>query len=269
MSGFITRPAVPQDAAGIMECWHGAFGDRESLILDFLRETDVLESAVVAELNGCVRSVMFAFNDLDFEGVRTSYLYALCTHSEYRSRGMGRTVAAALTERCFAGGAEMVCLSPAGPALQTWYQRILGMKVLQYTSDIPINPEPIASAVCSLLDGKEYAYLRSSCISVTPQLIAAQSVLYRYFGGEMLRIMLDGKAVLACAEPQGEAILVRELLCAPGDEFRAVSAISRRYGNRQILLRQCSAEGRALLYLTKNRRPLQAMPAVVFPFTLE
>ena len=266
------RAALPRDADQIMETWRSSFGDGQPFLMDFFASTGLAEHAVVAEAGGKILSMVFAFPGQKLGGRTADYLYAHCTRPEYRGRGLGAAVLRAMTERCFARGAELVLLAPPDGAREAWYRRALGAEVLQRAADLPVEKAPVTSAECRLIDHKEYVRLRereSAALSVTPQLLAAQGVLHGHYGGVMVHITLDGAPVLACAEPKGSAILVRELLCAPEDRGRAMTVLSAHLWHKATFLRQCAPQGRALMFLGKDGAEPPERPGPLFPFTLD
>lgn len=269
MPNYTVRPALPQDGDLIVEVWRSSFGDSVSFVMDFLASTGLAKDAVVAEAEGDLVSMIFAFHGLRIGGKDASYLYAHCTRPEYRNRGIGGDVLKAMAAQCFAQGADMIVLAPAGDRSERWYRSTLGMEVLQRTADVLVRKDPVTSAQCSLIDSGEYAALREGENRVTPQLLAAQGAMHRHYGGVMVRMVLDGKTILACAEPKGSAILVRELLCAPEDIGRAMTVLSAHLWHKETFLRQCAAEGRALLYLTRDGSDAPVRPGPIFPFTLD
>lgn len=265
------RPARPADAADAAKCWEAAFGDGPDFVRDMLASAALLENAAVAEAEGGVRSVMFAFDGLDFAGTRMSYLYALCTLPEYRGRGMGAAVCLALARQCFDRGAELVCLSPASEGLERWYRKKLHMRVLQRSVDVPGNPAD-GGAACARIGAAEYLRLRAgkNGLALTPRLLAAQEAIYRHYGGGMFQVSTDGKQIaLACAEPREDSVLVRELLCAEKDRPAALGVISAAFSGKPPLVRTQSRRGRALLYLTPDGGAFPGRPGSPFPFTLE
>lgn len=266
------RAALPRDADQIMETWRSSFGDGQPFLMDFFASTGLAEHAVVAEAGGKILSMVFAFPGQKLGGRTADYLYAHCTRPEYRGRGLGAAVLRAMTERCFARGAELVLLAPPDGAREAWYRRALGAEVLQRAADLPVEKAPVTSAECRLIDHREYARLRageSAALAVTPQLLAAQGVLHGHYGGVMVHITLDGAPVLACAEPKGSAILVRELLCAPEDRGRAMTVLSAHLWHKATFLRQCAPQGRALMFLGKDGAEPPERPGPLFPFTLD
>ena len=138
MNGFTLRMAEKADTADICRVWRLSFGDEEETVRSLLLDVGLLETAVVAESEGCVRSVMLSFDGLRFGEVRAAYLYALCTDPACRGQGMGEAVVRESVFAAFRRGAALSCLHPASPSLSAWYERILGMRALpppSYTPD--------------------------------------------------------------------------------------------------------------------------------------
>lgn len=262
MSEFLVRSAGPDDLPAITECWQLSFGDPPDLIRALLTEADLLSSAVAAEADGSVRSVMFAFDGLRFGGLRTTYLYALCTHPDARSRGMGRTVLDAIIRQSFSRGAEMVFLSPADPALERWYLA-LGMQPLSRASSELLQVAPDGRYPCVPVGAEEYAALRTADVGIPLQMLRAQEVLNRSCGGGFFRVDMDGASAAVCAEPDGSGVLIRELCCPGPLRPAALRAVAGAFGCTGIRLLLQSD----LVYITVSpvSFPGDPLPAFVFP----
>ena len=141
MPNYTVRPALPQDGDRIVTSWRASFGDSAAVVIDFLASTDLVKNAVVAETEAekNLVSMIFAFHGLRIGGMEACYLYAHCTRPEYRNRGIGRDVLNAMVKQCFARGANMIVLAPAGERSERWYRRVLGMEVLQRTADVLVQ----------------------------------------------------------------------------------------------------------------------------------
>ena len=252
MSDFILRPASAADAPDIIEILARSFGDPTEFIAALLNEANLLPCALCAEAEGHIKSVMFAFDGLSLGGRSAAYLYALCTDPTARRHGMGRAVAGALAQRCFDRGAEIVFLSPANDDLAAWYSRILGTKPMAAYADVP-QPLVDGGALCTPLSAAEYLALRQNAVGVTEQLLCAQSVLYRFFGGGFFRVELDGVTALACAEPREDSLLLRELLCPEPLRSAVCGALARRFGRSRAFLRCASPVGNDLVYITNSK----------------
>ena len=130
MGGFTLRMAEKTDIVDICRVWHLSFGDEEETVRSLLLDVGLLETAVVAQASGRVRSVMLSFDGLRFDEVRAAYLYALCTDPACRGQGMGEAVVRESALAAFRRGAALACLHPASVSLAAWYERILGMRAL-------------------------------------------------------------------------------------------------------------------------------------------
>ena len=128
MSGFTLRMAEETDTSDICRVWRLSFGDEEETVRSLLLDVGLLETAVVAEAEGRVRSVMLSFDGLRFGETNAAYLYALCTDPACRGQGMGEAVVRKSVFAAFRRGAALCCLHPASASLAAWYERILGMR---------------------------------------------------------------------------------------------------------------------------------------------
>ena len=271
MSDFILRPASAADAPDIIDIWSRSFGDPPEFIAALLQEADLLTRALCAETEGRVKSAIFAFEGLSLGGRSAAYLYALCTDPAARGRGMGRAVISAMVQHCFDRGSEVVFFSPANDDLAAWYERILGTKPMASYADTP-QPLTDSDAVCTPLSAAEYLALRQSTIGVTEQLLCAQSVLHRFFGGGFFRVELDGVTALACSEPRENSLLVRELLCPELLRSAVCSALARRFGRSRVFLRSASPNGNDLVYIINPQFCKEAVKSIentMFFYNLE
>ena len=130
MNDFTLRMAQKSDTADICRVWRLSFGDGEETVRSLLLDIGLLETAVVAESEGKVCSVMLGFDAVRFGEISAAYLYALCTDPAFRGRGMGKAVVRESAEAAFRRGAALSCLHPASASLAAWYERILGMRAL-------------------------------------------------------------------------------------------------------------------------------------------
>ena len=271
MSEFILRPATAADAPDMIDIWTRSFGDSPEFVSALLKEADLLSGALCAKAAGKVKSVMFAFEGLSLGGVPAAYLYALCTHPDARGHGMGSAVVRALAERCFDRGAELVFLAPADAGLAAWYERILNAKPMSGFEDIPQTLRS-RGAVCQRISASEYAAARTNRGGVTAQLLSAQSVLHRFFGGGFFRLETESGVALACAEPKDGSVLIRELLCTVDAVPEVCGALADYYGCGRAFLRSRLSFGSDLVYITKDiicKETVNIIENTPFFYTLE
>ena len=220
MADFLLRPPTEADIPEILDCWQRSFGDPPALIRALLDAGELLTCAMAAEQGGLVRSVMFAIDGLSIDGVPSAYLYALCTHPDFRAQGMGQAVLRSLASVCFDCGAELVFLSPADPSLAAWY-RSMGMQTVQHSAPPPCPVVPQRTPALAPVSAEDYAALRRSPIRVPLRLLRAQELLCRELGGGFFRLELDGACAAVCAQPDDSprAFQLRELSCPPCPSF--------------------------------------------------
>ena len=84
----------------------------------------------------------------------------------------------------------------------------------------------------------------------------------------MLRAEIDGETVLACAEPRGDAVLLRDLVCPPALRRRAAAVVSAHLWNKNVFLRRTGGEGEALIGLSPTGAYPPCLAGEPFPFTL-
>jgi ribosomal protein S18 acetylase RimI-like enzyme len=270
MSDFLLRPAAAADEDDLVRLWTRAFGDGPAFVRALLRDAGLPATALCAEADGRVRAAMYAFEGLRFGGVPAAYLYALATEPEARGRGLGGAVVTALARRSFARGAELVCLSPADPGLAAWYAA-RGFRPGQPLADLPLAVSHDGGR-CTPLSAAEYLAARESALGLTPQLLAAQSVLHRFGGGGFFRVAAGGVTAYACAEPTEDGLLIRELLC-PAAAYDAVGgALAAHFSLPRVLLRRPAADGGRLFYImsaSPGASPLSNAEFPGFPYLLE
>ena len=262
MSDFILRPAAQADREQIIELWHRAFGDSREFISDMLG-CGLLESAVGAECEGTLRSVMFAFDGLEICGKRASYLLALCTQPEFRGRGMGKAVVGYAAAQAEKRGAELVFLRPADAGLERWYAENLGATVSARckVKNYEFHPHPQLKA--RRISAGEYRALRMGGWSLNGDILEAQDCVHRHFGGAFLEF----EGSLICAEGCGENLLVRELISREPE--RALEAAAGYFGTEKLALLCTGDEGTALMLLP-GAFPSGKIPDTGFlPFTFD
>ena len=249
MSGFTVRPARRGDAEDVIEAWRLSFGDEESFIHRMLIGLGLLDTAIVAEDEaGHARSAMLSFDGLFLGGVEATYLYALCTHPDFRSRGMGGAVVSECVRAAGERGAQLVCLHPASEELAQWYERLLGMQTLSKSVTLSLEPEPMQGAVVIRVGAEEYSMARGSYRDTLPlSLLRAQELV---------------------AEFDGRGLVIRELLCPRERLEQTAAAAGALMSAEKVRLVLPDENGeRCLMGVYTGRE--RAMRPPYLPFTLE
>jgi len=235
------------DERELAAVWREVFGDGDEYIGNFFRYMYEDGRAACIEENGVIAAMAFSLDigKLRIPGmddVPCSYVYAVATRPEYRSRGFGAKVTDAAAE--IGGGVSALC--PAELSLfgfyaeKTCYSRFFKVSELRVDAS-EINPSTVSGAVA--IDAGEYADMRESLLSSRPHIaLSERAALYQEHlckssGGGFYRLPDGG--VFAAERYEG-ALFIKELLC--GDVHNAVPHIAALGGNR-LTVRLPQTEG--------------------------
>lgn len=204
--------AAREDIGGMSLIWAECFGDSPALAASLLEL--LWSKTVVFRSGGHVRSFMCAFDFSLPDGLRCSYLYALATQPGARGRGLGsRTLLAAIRES-FSRGCAAACLRPASPSLAGWYENSFGMRPVSYYSQVPITPAPgSAPAALRELSWQEYLLRRTDSFSPPPEMLRAQDLLFREYGGGFYELVFPGRSFTLCCGVSDSKALIIETDC--------------------------------------------------------
>ena len=258
MEEFILRSAVERDREQIIKIWRESFGDSPGFIADIL-SPGLFSTAVGAEAEGRLRSVMFSFDGLSAGGVKATYLFALCTEEAFRGRGLGRATAEYAARCAEARGAQAVLLRPADSGLERWYAEALGARTVARCTTETVRPALSGGGKAREISAEEYLRLRSSPWRLSEGMINAQDCVHRHFGGAFLAV---GSSLLCC-EKSGGRILVREIIS--DDPEIALGAAAEHFGAESLDLLRPSAEGNALMLLP-GKAEIEEIPFLPFTF---
>ena len=242
MADFILRPAVETDREQIIKIWHKSFGDSPEFISDML-SCGLFATALGAETEGALRSVMFAFDGLKAGCVPSSYLLALCTDPDYRGRGFGKAVALYAAESAVERGAQAVFLRPADAGLERWYSESLGARTVARCAAETFRVSPGCSVKAREISACEYLRLRRGCWELSRDIVEAQSFVHRHFGGAFLAA---GDSLL-CVENSCGRPLVREIISASPET--ALRAAADFFGSESLEVLRPSTHGAALMLM--------------------
>lgn len=262
MAEFILRPALEQDREQIISIWHGSFGDSPGLISALLN-CGLMDTAVGAELDGALRSVMFAFDGLELGGRKYSYLYALCTEDAYRSRGLGRAVTAGAADAALKRGADGVFLRPGDEGLEGWYASMGAEPVARSAVKKTVLP-PVNAKICTEISALEYLHLRSgSGWQLPASLLLAQGCIQSSCGGAFLRC----ESGIVCAEQSGDGLLIRE--CISSSPETALASAAAHFSVNELLLLRTGENGLPLMRMPGGKTASKCAAFPLMPFTLD
>lgn len=261
MADFILRKAEEKDTEQIVSIWCACFGDDGAFVREMLSRCGLIKNAVGAELEGRLRSCMFAFDGLHLGEYKASYIYAICTEPAYRSRGLGRAVTAFAADMAAQRGAELIFLRPANAELERWYSDALG--AVSFARTTVENFVPCRPAQCKAeeISPEEYLLLRGEGIPL--ELLQAQDCIHRHYGGAFLSCEYGA----LCAEEREEGILVRELI-SDSPEL-ALAAAAEYFKTEKLLLFSHGKAGSPLICVPPSLVPEKGEKLPFMPFTLD
>ncbi|MCD8192682.1 MAG: GNAT family N-acetyltransferase [Oscillospiraceae bacterium] len=247
------------EADAAISLWSRVFGDRPQDVRCVFDAAGLAETTVAAREAGRLVSVMCAFNGIRRGALAISYVCALATEPDFRGRGAASAVLRAITQNCFASGADAVCLHPADTSLARWYAEAFGMTPLG-SFDYAELPLDGGAADISELTGAQYAERTTAAVSAE---LACAAAVYgsRFF---------ECKGGCFTVSPRGETALVCPLPpdCAPV----AVSAC-RALGCRRAVVRRSAAfaEGKEVSVLAAASRVdiIEELKKLSFPVLLD
>ncbi len=263
MTNFTLRPTRESDLDQIINIWSASFGDSKEFILSLAENCCLIKRGVCAVSDGEARAFMFAFDGLEIAGRRASYIYALCTQSEYRRRGLGRAVVLYAAQQAKERGSELVFLRPADKKLAAWYSSAIGALPFASSQTEKITPSLPARFKAVEISSGEYLESRSQCLwSVPAEMLVAESIVHRHYGGGFFRC---GDSFI-CAEKCADALYLREII---GDDIAlAASAIAEYFAVKDVYLPRPSGNGLPLMFIPPYA-PENISSIPLMPFTLD
>jgi len=226
---MILRYAYREDMDSICRIWQTSFGDSEEFIRTFFARTGIIDTTVVAELDGQVCSLMCAFDGIG----SMSYLYALCTAPEHRGRGIGGKLLLETIRLAHCRGASAAALHPADSDLAKWYAENFNLTPSGYftheqftATETELTAKEVPFSELLLADG-----------SISAQLCRAQEVLAQFYGGHLLKI---GSSLIDAEERSGEvtvkAIAPQEI--SETEQNGILSAAAKYFGVPSVSVRK-------------------------------
>ncbi len=215
--------AQKKDIPHLTDLWCRCFGDTESDVREFWKIFDNITVFIARDKIPVSMLCALPVTYFDGEGCaqRASYLYAVCTHAEYRGRGLCQELTAFAEKALAKQGSQLACLVPASEQLFDFYRK-LGYQTAFYHKKYSAFAQ--GKAKIKKIDAATYQNLRqmqlySDFISYDEWLLAQQGGLYR--------IETDEVICCAAAEKHGQTLIVKELL---PDVPTAASALAAYLG---------------------------------------
>ena len=234
--------ARAEELPRIREIWKTVFGDDDTFIDRFL-EACPLERIQVLLEEGTVQSFLALLPATlvlpDAEPAKLDYVYALCTHPDWRGRGLGGQILNYADYFSRTRWARVICTVPAEESLHQGFFKRWGYRegFTTYVTGVDTAALPgvgEADAIAAL-DAAEYNRQREKLLSGLAHVAYPDAALelQRYIchssGGDLCRVTVDGVTGVAAVEMENGRALVRELLIRPDLTGRALALIARAF----------------------------------------
>ena len=215
--------------------WADTFGDGLELQREFYRLCATQGPLVLAE-DGELRSMLalpeLALVLVDGTRLRAGYIYALATRWDCRGQGWASMLIETAAGLARGRGLDCLLTVPAEPGLFRFFARN-GFQPGCYLREMVAEPAP---APAEELSPEGYAVLREGLLAgrthtaYTAEQLAFQRAMCPESGSGLYRLELVHGPGCAAVENWAGAPVVKELLCAPGDEEQGAAACAALCG---------------------------------------
>ena len=123
---MIISTALKEDIGELTDLWQTCFGDGDDYIGAFMRSRFVPERTLIGREDGKICSELYLLDGkvrIAGEAFEAAYLYAACTHLDFRSRGYMGELLRSAESLCCDSGLDYICLVPAEDSLFDYYSR--------------------------------------------------------------------------------------------------------------------------------------------------
>lgn len=116
--------ASNNDISELSKLWRTCFGDTSEYVAAFMNDCFEPQNTIVVREDGVICSALYLIDGkvrISDEYFNAAYLYAACTHPDYRSRGFMGTALDFAELKCEEKGLDFICLVPAEESLFNYY----------------------------------------------------------------------------------------------------------------------------------------------------
>lgn len=195
------RPAVPSDIPALKALWSLSFPEDSDADRDAFFAAVGIDACFVEECDGAIASMVFGLPVTDGER-EFQYIYAACTHPDFRGRGVFSALLRQVLDAAKARGCAASFLHPAEPSLTAFYARFGYVPAVFVTrergeANCPVSVETMTADDC--------AARRDRLLNVP----------YMHWSSALLSLIRERYAVgesAALCERRGETLIVKEWL---------------------------------------------------------
>ena len=232
MSDYILRDWQPCDDNALKALWKTCFGDPDDYIESFFDLFPRQDACVVAEAEGKPVSAMYILPGQRLfpyrkKSLTAGYAYALATLPEYRSRGIGRAVYKAVSDKILQT-ADAACVLPAEQALYPFYENASGAQPLSYVREARITKADLSGITPSMgarFPTLEYQAVRSQILSGLPYALLPEE-FYELMESSGVEFFVLEHGV-AAAETSHGVCRILELLDPDTDGMSSIAGVAR------------------------------------------
>lgn len=223
------RFALKDDFESVTELWSLVFGDSADIINRFLDVHFSEDSLLVYEADNRIAAMFFLLKGdvcINSEEYPSRYLYAACTHPDYRGRGIMAGLINAAYNLCAQKSIDYICLLPAEESLYGYYEKfgykaLYGVRKLS-EKDFQSSLTDSGFAFTENLDlstVRDRAFAKINYFKWNKEAVDFAFDFNEYYGGKSIRNR-KGYILYNASE---DLITVKEIACH-GDEQNFLSA---------------------------------------------
>lgn len=236
------------DRAALQALWKTCFGDDTAYTDIYFDRYDISQRVFVAREGATIAAMAIWFPvtlaDADGEEIPAAYLYAVATAPQFRRRGVCRDLMAFAEKHLKALGVQAVTLVPGSSELFRFYEK-LGYQTAFFCQEIKVTA-PQAGIAIRPTYANRYWQLRQMLLwqdflSYDEEEVAYQKAICRHSGGDLVQLQLEDQLACAIAEPQGEQLMVKEVL-PPEVAEQVGAALLARFGGKSAIVRTCGTQ---------------------------
>lgn len=229
--------------ASLKSLWHTCFSDPYPYIDFFFDHMYRPDHTVVWVEEGHAQSMLFLLdcslqtNTATYDG---AYIYAACTHPDFRSKGYMAALLTGAHTLCEAYGLQFTALVPASEPLFGYYHQF-GYETAFYCTQQQITRNQL-TAFCEKNTGVKFPSSEKPSVQIRNRFLSGNGLLWqanelsyafaehRFTGG---RIIQDKDGYLLYHETD-EHCRVDELLCDPAALLRLLAQLKQESGAREF-----------------------------------